>query len=469
MKTKSVVLLLIISLALLAACGTPDAGVEPEATPALSPTPLLEVTVETPDVATEAPTPPATTEATATPPATLTPAAEEPPTTLSPTATPTPAAAPVLRVAYVKDDNVWLWTADAGPVALTTNGGVEDVILSDDGQRVAFVRSGLLWVVNSDGSDERQLVNEADLAGLVPEGAVGIAVYRVGWLPDSHTLLFNTSPQFEGPGLSLSNDLWVVDVAAPELNNLLPPGEGGNFVLSPDAQQIAVVDPDSIDVMAIDGSNRREVFTYTPVITYSEFQYYATPVWTAESGALRVAIPPADPLAATAQPTSIYHIPLDGTPAQLLGNVMAAPFGGDPIFSPDLTHIVYVVETDPDTGQRGVAVAEFGSQGELTETLVYEEAVSVDSWSPDGQYFVFMQPAAGGMPTAVLGAIDQEPIPLSEAGAPIIDVQWLDAGSLVLTRQAGEQTWDIVLHHLDGAETPIDTTTGLPPALDLAN
>jgi hypothetical protein len=467
MKTKFMTMLhLIVLLPLLTACGLLDAGVEPVTTPALTPTPTAagQTAVAT-EVATETPT----AEATATPPATATPAAEEPPATLSPTATPTPAAAPALRVAYVKDNNVWLWTADADPIALTQNGGVEDVILSDDGQRIAFKRGGQLWVVNSDGSDERQLVADADLAAIVPEDATGIVVYQVGWLPGSHTLLFNTSPQFDAPGLLLSDDLWLVDVATPELRNLLPPGEGGNFVPSPDGQQIAIIDPGSIDVIAADGSNRRQVLTYTPVLTYSEFQYYASPVWTAESDALRVAIPPADPLAATGQPTSIWHIPADGTPAQLLGNVTAAPFGGDPIFSPDLNRIVYLVEIDPETGQRGVAVAEFGSQGELTETLVYEEAVGLDSWSPDGRTFVFMRPADGGMLTAVLGAVDQEPIPLSEAGAVVVDVQWLDADSLILTRQAGEQTWDIVLRHLDGAETPIDIVTGFPPAIDLAN
>ena len=51
----------------------------------------------------------------------------------------------------------------------------------------------------------------------------------------------------------------------------------------------------TIRLVNADGSERREAFTYTPVVTRSEFQYYAQPVWAPDSDCLRVAIPPADP------------------------------------------------------------------------------------------------------------------------------------------------------------------------------
>ena len=62
------------------------------------------------------------------------------------------------------------------------------------------------------------------------------------WMPGSHTLLFNTRLDFEeGLGLYLSDDLHALDVDSGTNQPLLPPGEGGDFYLSPDGSQVALV------------------------------------------------------------------------------------------------------------------------------------------------------------------------------------------------------------------------------------
>ena len=225
-------------------------------------------------------------------------------------ATEPPAINP-LKVGYVKNENVWLWTEEGGSVPLTTMGDVGGVRLSDDGEWVAFWRGLNLWVVNSDGTDERNLTTQRDFAGIeigdeMAPYVKSINPSQVAWRPGTHELYFNTAPQVDGPGLFLNDDLWVVDVVSGQLTPLLAPGEGGKFYFSPDGSQLAVVTPGRINLMDPDGSNRRDGLTHTPVITYSEFAYYALPVWAADSSSFMAAIPPVDILAGDHQPNSIW-------------------------------------------------------------------------------------------------------------------------------------------------------------------
>ncbi len=74
--------------------------------------------------------------------------------TLSPTPTP-----PALRVTYVKDGSVWLWTEGIGPQQLTKSDEDTNPVISSDGLEIAFERAGDLWVVNSDGTSERQVAS----------------------------------------------------------------------------------------------------------------------------------------------------------------------------------------------------------------------------------------------------------------------------------------------------------------------
>jgi hypothetical protein len=87
-----------------------------------------------------------------------------------PAASPEPP--PLLRVAFVKDGDVWYWEEGGVPIQLTTLGDAVKVYLSDDGQVAAFVReisyeSQEIYAVNTDGTNQRVLVSLADFAGMV--------------------------------------------------------------------------------------------------------------------------------------------------------------------------------------------------------------------------------------------------------------------------------------------------------------
>jgi hypothetical protein len=101
------------------------------------------------------------------------------------------------------------------------------------------------------------------------------------------------------------------------------------------------------------------------VITYSEYRYYAEPVWAQDSSELRLALPPADPLAEARQPTAIWRIPANGEAAQQIGSVPAAPFFMQPVvFSPDFSHLLYLAETgEPAQNLSELYIANGDGQG----------------------------------------------------------------------------------------------------------
>jgi hypothetical protein len=160
-----------------------------------------------------------------------------------------------------------------------------------------------LWVINSDGTDERLLVSAEDLDTMAP-GDARAAPHQFEWVPGRNQLAFNTHLQMAF-GSALNNDLHRVDASTGEWSTLLPAGEGGGFYYSPDGSQIAVVTGGEIDLVDAEGRQRERVLTYTPVNTGSEYQFYARPVWASDGHALRVAIPPPVPHAQPAEQTTV--------------------------------------------------------------------------------------------------------------------------------------------------------------------
>jgi Tol biopolymer transport system component len=469
-----------LGLLLLTACGTLEIGVEPEVEPNADPLDVTPVTatLEVDEVLPSSTMPVATTPTPSQTSNDLTP--ESPLTievatevaTVLPTPIPQP---PMLRVAYNKDNNVWLWTEENGATALTKNGGVDSVLLSDDGQRIAFRRGGNIWAVNSDGSDERQLTTDADFEGIsYGEDAdpylIGISPYQIAWQPGTHTLFFNTVPQFEGPGLLLTDDLWATDADTGELISILPRGEGGKLTMSPDGRTIALSTPGTISLFDTNTYDKRQLFTYTPVITYSEFQYYAQPAWASDSMSLAVAIPPADFMASAEQLTSIWTILVDGTSARLVGHIEANGLQGEPLFSPGLSHVIFL------TGEPGgmpqpapVSISEIRQEdtNEVIEVGTYPfQAEALDSWSPAGSHFVFAPPYDGVAPRRQIASLEGEVSDVGEAGMVVFRILWIDEVRYLFL-QSNPRGWSILMGYLGSpGVVPIDGVIGEPPSFD---
>ena len=418
-------------------------------------------------------------------------------------ATPTPAPTPTpipasneLRVAFVNVTengyNIWLWTEGSGEaVPLTNAGGVGDVKISDDGELVAFTRGGGLWMVRGDGTEERQLVNADELAGLEPwepsePSEQPVLLHHFDWIPGTHLLAFNTRLQME-IGLAPNDDLYLVNADTLERTALLLPGEGGEFTISPDGRRFAIVTRGSISLVNVDGSDRREVFTYTPVATRGEVAYYARPFWVANGGALRVVIPPADPFVQPYPPTSIWDVPTDGTPARLIGSVPIAPLS-EPAFSPDLNYVahLYLEGPEPELPAMSLRITDLkfdrtgtyypaaGAGKAITlgsgETVTYPMAGQVYGWSPDPRYFAFLAYPAPGLTQAQIGRLGGDAIPACGDADTVIDVRWVDGGRYLCLAQDAVRGWVIFLGEVGGPMTVVDQVPGVnhPPAYDFA-
>lgn len=466
--TFHLLLSILILTLILSAC---EGVTEPEPTPQ----PTVEAATATP-----APTTPTTaaTETVAGTPAeqatetavapTPTSQPEATPTEVPPTETPAPQAGEVV-VAYVAQGDVYLWTSEAGPQRLTTDGGVDDVKLSPDGQLIALRREGHLWVINSDGSQARQLTDEETFSdidfGDLADDVTGVGLYQMAWLPGTHSLIFNTMPRGNFVGLILTDDLWRADVDSGEVRNVLGRGEGGNFVVSPDGSQLALISPDSIDLLAADGSNRRNVLTYSPVLTYSEYRYYASPVWAPDGGSLAIAIPPADPLADPPQPTEIWRIDADDGSSQLLGAVDASGIRSlaNVLISPVLTQVAFLQEPQPGAAAE-LMLAPLDDQ--VGQATLYAQSVQeLNGWSPDGAWFAF-SPQGEATPALALGQPGAEARPIGSAERVATSLQWADGQHFVFVLQT-ESGWDIVLLDVQGNGELVAAVPGEAPALDV--
>lgn len=316
------------------------------------------------------------------------------------------------RIVYTDAGNVWLLEEGGLPQQLTTSGSAQDVFISDDGQRVVFIYEDSaagtyeLRAVDAAGSPEQVLLTQAQLDALHPlGGALHIRLAQLDFIPGSHDLLFNTRATFEGPGLAKYDDLLRLDADSGALTPLLAPGDGGDFTLSRDGTRVALVKPDSIRQADIDGSGlTAPLITFTPVMTYSEYQYYPDPVWAAD-GAMGVVIPPQDPLGPDPI-AEVWVVSAGGSPS-LMATVHAQTFFaqafGAPLISPDLMRVVYSRDTTTPN-IRNFYLANADGSG---ESVYVSGDVRWTGWNPTGDYLVFEQ----GTGNLILGQPSVPPAP----------------------------------------------------------
>jgi hypothetical protein len=150
--------------------------------------------------------------ATSQPTATLTPTISStdtpiPTASLSPAGTPEPTEpvviVPGLRMAYTMGGNLYVQDSGGQPLQLTHTGLDSGPVLSDDGQKLVFLRAkhpddikkGIprdLYSINADGSGERFWINAGQMMALSPKYDQFSEVYSWGFVPGTHSLLFTT-------------------------------------------------------------------------------------------------------------------------------------------------------------------------------------------------------------------------------------------------------------------------------------
>lgn len=380
----------------------------------------------------------ASSEATApsqTPAVTETPAATEAPPTSEPSVE---HAAPLQAVFTDPNSNLWIWQDGSGARQLDSSGEVEYGLLSSDGSQVAYLRSVdylyySLWVVNTDGTNQRELLSNEQLFGLLSEPghetlpadtltyAISNRPYALQWLPDSSSLSFTSSPTFEGPGLLIVGDIYQLDTVTGELTLALNTASGGLPAYSPDGSLMAVVTPESISLANVDGSNyRANLVTFERVMTYSEYHYYPQVVWAPDSSHFKVVIPPADPLDPGALSAAIWQVNADGAPGSLVATLTNIfPFAW-PELSPDLSRVVYQRRFGAPTDN--LKELHYASVNGSEDTLIHTGLLDFVSHHPDSQHILFWL----DVPTNYqLAQLDGTFMPLTDTGYAR-SVKWIN-------------------------------------------
>jgi len=314
-------------------------------------------------------------------------------------------AAPLQAVFTDPNSNLWIWQDGSGARQLDSSGEVEYGLLSDDGGQVAYVRSVdyvnySLWVVNADGSNQRQLLSPDQLLGLLSEPGhetlpADMLSYTIGnmpnilqWLPNSSVLSFTSTPRHEGPGLMIVGDVYQLDTISGVRTLVLNTAIGGLPAYSPDGSLMAVVTPQSISLANADGTNyHANLLTFPAVITYSEYMYYPEVVWAADSSHFKVVIPPADPLAPAPLNAQIWQVNADASPGFQVGGVNNSAAFAWPQLSPDLSRVVY--ERPFGAPADNVHELRNASVGGAEDLLVYTGRLGFVSHHPDSQHFIF--------------------------------------------------------------------------------
>ena len=389
------------------------------------------------------------------------------------TATATPSPAPViedtavpmgpaaLRLVFTnRDGNLLTWEEGGSPVTLVSSGDVDDAVISPDGEWITFTRTSAdyidisLWAIRFDGTNEHILVNHAEFMdmplhpAISSDGVSTVAPWLMKFVPGTHTLAFMTDQFLKVPVfLTIRTCGWWM--LKPLIRSaLLAAGQGGHYYYSPDGSQIALVTATDISLINADGSNRRSsILVYPAVATYSEYAYHAFPKWAPDGSFLRVAIPPADSLGDPSAFTNIYQLPIDGSPAALLGSINMAPLFQSQ-FSPDLEHLAFIQRIGaPEDNQYSLNFSNPDGSGAVEIARGNLEFVA---WGPDSNHFAYLTRNPRSISLGQLGAAGTTLVDANPAG----DLRWISANRYFFLYQVDPE-WQLRLGTLGNPSTVI--------------
>ncbi len=200
----------------------------------------------------------------------------------------------------------------------------QSLLWSDDGEALLIeARDGFtlgVFAVQA-GELKPMLDNETLLALRTEDFRDAVTLFNPAFVPGTHTVLFNTEVLSDAEGIyfELPLDLWSLDLDSGALTELLPYGEAGRFAISPDGQQIVLMDFDSIWVTDINARNPRSLYDGTVWIGVGGGVIEPAIVWDGEAAVptLRAMLfPEFDPNAGRFDaPFAVYEFMLGAEPS----------------------------------------------------------------------------------------------------------------------------------------------------------
>ena len=320
---------------------------------------------------------------------------------------PSPAPNSVIA-AYIKSRNLYVWDSTTNQSReLANSDDVIDLRISDDGERIAFVRWAMydqqgiqgeasLWVVDASGEHEKVLVPADSLHQRLNVSGTDLSV-DIGdmlWVPHTHRLIYNEEAGDAGGDiLGQAGDVYVVDADTLSDTLLAPAGnaastadaDGPWFSLSPDGTQLAMFTSTEISFVNIDGSNLRQtVLRYPPAGIGGDTLLRTTAVWAQDNSAVLLNAPLSGD-ATVGFSFSITRVPVDGSPAKVVVYV-ANSLPNTLTYAPDGTRIAFRAQADSGMSwqimllDEGLGPLAIPSQYFFDDTNLH--------WSPAGDAFV---------------------------------------------------------------------------------
>lgn len=357
------------------------------------------------------------------------------PSVESSTETPQPTEEPFapLAVAFVSPDhNAYFWNESlAAPTQLTTTYDVQEALISPDGTRVALIRSSD-WVsysvdlINSDGSGLMTLVNPSGFAALPrPADTVASTPAHVSWVPNTNSLSMTTRITHEGPGSTTGETLFLIDVATSAMSALLTIESewSWDYTYSPDGKMIAISRPEGVDIYNADGTLMiADLITFPFVNTASDYAWIPQPIWSTDSTAMVVVVPPQEPWSLTLADSKVYQWSTTETSANLnfSTSMIYWPMKFASI-APDLSRLFYLARTGaPEDNRFALKMVNIDGSGMLE--VAVGDIYNLPSWSTDSNTYYYHSKTDG----AFIATPGSTPVALP-AFNQVRNVQWVDA------------------------------------------
>lgn len=350
-----------------------------------------------------------------------------------------PAALDSLQIVYRREQQLWHWQqGTARPLRGVAE--ANNFSLSPDGAWLVVERNDDLWLMRSDGTGERLVVDHAALEPLAPNEPRG-RVQLEQWLPDSQQFLFRVASA--ETNFALGSRLYLFDVADAQWRELMMLNWGTSVLPAPDGAAIALISQAELRLMDLDGGNLRTAFTYTP----GAFMHLERPHvrWSADSQSLVTVEPDAG--------LRVWQIARDGTESILLVEVepqIAAPYNYS--LSPTGHYLVYA-----SIGVSDVAIPSgetyFVDLQTGREWLYYAGVGSFGTWLPEGDRFSFWINREDHL---YLGSVQHSLLlPLREVFP--LSLVWIDEEYFLYTTGDGDQ--ELRLGSIGSTDIVIDEET----------
>ena len=297
-----------------------------------------------------------------------------------------------VKVAY--NDQGWLWVWENGNTKAITQIGLYTVLsFSPNGKMIVFTRNGVLYSINSDGTNERVLINSKDLGIIAPHDPDNSI--ELIWLPNTPYLMITTWQEWDITRNS-NNDLYIYDFSTETWKTIFNPGQGGRISVSPNGEYVAVVSQEKIILMNSDGSNQHTLLTFEPY-KFEYYPYFPQPYWSVDSQSLIIEtqsinpaltpdtsrIPPSKPL------VKVWLTDVNGTHQKIFQTTQYY----DLYYSPDLSEFLYTKKVEGNKPTELHIANKDGSKDRILYTSTKEDEnyrdIHLYDWSPDSKSIIF--------------------------------------------------------------------------------